>query len=65
MNFKEYINEASAAQAVERANELHNLLMNTDFIDKLKEAEMRTAKEIAKIFQQAINSIKGLKPHKK
>jgi hypothetical protein len=41
-------------------NELHNLLMKTDALDKLKEAGMKTQKEAAKIFQQAISLLKGL-----
>ena len=58
--FKEHLNEASASQAVERGKILHNLLMDTDAIDKLKDAHMKTQKEAAKIFQQAINLIKGI-----
>lgn len=61
MRFKDHLNEASAAQAVDRGNELHNLLMKTDALDKLKDAHMKTKKEAAKIFQQAINLLKGLK----
>jgi hypothetical protein len=61
VRFKEHIDEASAAQAVERATELHNLLMKTDALDNLKDAHMKIKKEAAKIFQQAINLLKGLK----
>jgi len=56
-----YLNEASAAQALERGKELHDLLMNTDSLENLKGAHMKTQKEAAKIFQQAINILKGLK----
>ena len=61
MSFKEYMNEASASQAIDRAKELHNLLMSTDSIDKLKDAGMKIQKEAAKVFQQAISLMKGLK----
>ena len=60
MKFKEHLDEASASQAIEREKTLHNLLMDTDAIEKLKDAHMKTQKEAAKIFQQAINLIKGL-----
>jgi hypothetical protein len=60
MKFKQHLDEASAAQAVDRGNELHNLLMKTEILDKLKEAGMKTQKEAAKIFQQAISLLKGL-----
>ena len=53
--------EASASQALDRGNELHDLLMKSDALDKLKEAGMRTQKEAAKIFMQAIKLLKGLK----
>lgn len=61
MRFKEHIDEASAAQAVDRGKELHDLLMNKDALDKLEDAHMKVKKEAAKIFQQAINLLKGLK----
>lgn len=61
MKFKEHIDEASASQAMDRGNELHNLLMKSDALDRLKDAHMKVQKEAAKIFQQAINLIKGLK----
>ena len=61
MRFKEHLDEASASQALERGNELHSLLMKSDALDKLKDAHMKVQKEAAKIFQQAINLIKGLK----
>lgn len=60
MKFKQHLDEASAAQAVDRGNELHNLLMKTDVLDKLKEAGIKTQKEAAKIFQQAISLLRGL-----
>jgi hypothetical protein len=56
-----YLNEASASQAMDRANELHNILMKKDNLDKLKDAGMKVQKEAAKIFQQAISLLKGLK----
>jgi hypothetical protein len=60
--FREYmLSEASASQAVDRGNELHNLLMKDDTLDKLKEAGMKTQKEAAKVFQQCIKLLKGLK----
>lgn len=55
------LTEASAAQALDRGNELHDLLMNSDALKKLKEAGMKTQKEAAKIFMQAIKLLKGLK----
>lgn len=55
-----YLGEASASQAVERGKELHELLMDTEALDKLKEAGMKTQKEAAKVFQQAIKLLKGL-----
>ena len=61
MKFKQHLDEASASQAVDRGNELHDLLMKSGTLDKLKDAHMRTQKEAAKIFQQAINLLKGLK----
>ena len=57
----EFLNEASASQAVDRGEELHDLLMNTDLLEKLKDAHMKTQKEAAKIFQQCIKLLKGLK----
>ena len=60
MSFKEYIlKEASANQAFDRAKELSGLLSGN--IESLKDAHMKTQKEAAKIFQQAINLLKGLK----
>jgi len=59
MKLKQHLDEASASQALERGNELHNLLMK-DALNKLKDAGMKTQKEAAKIFQQAINLLKGL-----
>ena len=61
MKFKEHLDEASAAQAIERAKQLSDLLMNTATIDKLQDAHMKTQKEASKIFQQGINLIRGLK----
>jgi len=60
MKFKEHLEEASASQAVERGKILQNLL-DTDAIDKLKDVHMKIQKEASKIFQQAINLIRGLK----
>ena len=57
---EKYLEEASSAQAMDRGNELHVLLMKSDALDKLKSASMKTQKEAAKIFQQAISLIKGL-----
>ena len=60
MSLKEYLlTEASANQAFERAQELSDLLAGD--MDGLKDAHMKTQKEAAKIFQQAINLLKGLK----
>ncbi len=56
-----YLNEASAFQAIERGKELHDLLMNSDSLENLKSAHMKTQKEAAKVFQQAISILKGLK----
>jgi len=61
MRFKEHLDEASAAQAVDRGNELHKILMDTDVLKKLEDAHMKVQKEAAKIFQQAIQLLKGLK----
>lgn len=61
MRFKDHLDEASAAQAADRGKELHKLLMDTDALDKLEDAHMKVKKEAAKIFQQAINLLKGLK----
>ena len=55
------LTEASASQALDRGNELHDLLMKSDALNKLKEARMKTQKEAAKIFIQAIKLLKGLK----
>lgn len=58
--FNEDINEASSAMALDRFDELYDV-MKTDTKDKLKEAGIKTQKEAAKIFQQAIKLLKGLK----
>ena len=58
---EKFLTEASASQAIERSKQLSDLLMNIDTTDKLKNAHMKTQKEAAKIFQQGINLIKGLK----
>ncbi len=60
MNLKEYLKESSASQALDRGNELHDLLMNSDALENLKKAGMKTQKEAAKIFQQVIKLLKGL-----
>ena len=52
--------EVSASQALDRGNELHDLLMKSDALEKLKEAGMKTQKEASKIFQQCIKLLKGL-----
>ena len=39
MRFKDHIDEASANVAIEKFDELHDILMKTDDKDKLKEAE--------------------------
>jgi hypothetical protein len=61
MRFKEHLDEASAAQAVDRGKELHDLLMKEDSLERLADAHMKVKKEAAKVFQQAINLLKGLK----
>lgn len=61
MRLKQHLDEASSAQAVTRFDELHDLLMNSDKKDKLKDAHMKVQKEAAKVFQQAINLLRGLK----
>lgn len=61
MRLENYINEASASQAIDRAEELHDILMNSDALENLKDAGMKTKKEAAKIFSQAIKLLKGLK----
>jgi len=61
MRFKEHLDEASAAQAVDRGEELHKLLMDKNALEKLEDAHMKVKKEAAKVFQQAINILKGLK----
>lgn len=61
MKLKEYLEEASANVAIDKFDELHDILMKSDAKSKLKEAHMRTKKEAAKIFQQAIQLLKGLK----
>jgi hypothetical protein len=61
MKLKDHlINEASASQAIDRANMLHDILMKGDSIEKLKDAGMKVQKEASKVFQQAINILKGL-----
>lgn len=55
------LTEASASQAFDRGEELHDLLMNSDALKNLKEAGMKTQKEAAKIFMQAIKLLRGLK----
>ncbi len=52
------LTEASAAQALDRGNELHDLLMNSDALKKLKEAGMKTQKK-RQNFMQAIKLLKG------
>lgn len=62
MRFKHHLlDEASAAQAVDRGKELHDLLMKGNALDKLEDSHMKVKKEAAKIFQQAIQLLKGLK----
>lgn len=61
MKLKDHlIKEASASQAIDRANMLHDILMKGDSIEKLKDAGMKVQKEASKVFQQAINILKGL-----
>jgi hypothetical protein len=60
MKFEKYIGEASASQAVDRGNELHDLLMNSDILEKLKDAGMKTQKEASRLFQQTIQLLRGL-----
>lgn len=61
-----YLEEASSMQSTYRYNELLDLLMQKDSmghidgLNKLKDASMKTQKQAAKIFQQAISLIKGL-----
>lgn len=57
---EKYINEASASQAIDRFEELNKLLIDNKK-EKLKDAHMKVQKEAAKIFQQAINLLRGLK----
>jgi hypothetical protein len=59
--YKKYIKESSSAMAIDKFDELHDVLMKSDAKERLKEAGMRTQKEAAKIFQQAIKLLKGLK----
>ncbi len=54
------LKEASSAEAIDRFDELYNLLGQTNK-EILKDAHMKTKKEAAKIFQQAIKLLKGLK----
>jgi len=60
MRLKQHLDEASSSQAVTRYDELHDLLMNADKKNKLKDAQMKVQKEAAKVFQQAINLLRGL-----
>lgn len=63
---EKYLEEASSMQSTYRYNELLDLLMQKDSmghidgLNKLKGASMKTQKQAAKIFQQAISLIKGL-----
>ena len=61
MKLKDFIKESSSAMAIDRGKELHKLLMNDRTLENLEEAGMKTKKEAAKIFQQAIKLLKGLK----
>ena len=61
MRFKEHLQEASAAQAVDRASQLHDILMKKETLEKLDNAHMKVKKEAAKVFQQAISLLSGLK----
>lgn len=58
-NFKDIL-EASSSDAIPRMEELSGLL-GPDFADKLDKADMKVKKQAAKIFQQAIALVKGLK----
>ena len=59
--YEKTIVEASAAQAVDRASQLHDILMKKDTMEKLEGAHMKVKKEAAKVFQQAIALLNGLK----
>ena len=59
MKLKDFIKESSSAMAIDRGKELNRLLNNK--LDVLEDAGMKTKKEAAKIFQQAIKLLKGLK----
>lgn len=61
MKLNKYISESSSAMALDRGKELHTILMKSDTLNKLEDAGMKTKKEAAKIFQQAIKLLKGLK----
>lgn len=57
------LKEASSAEAVGRFNELSKLLSGAEKLEnrgKLEDAHMKTKKQAAKIFQQAIQLLKGL-----
>jgi len=60
MKLEEYISESSSAMALDRGKELHSLLTK-EALEILKDSGMKTKKEAAKIFQQAIKLLKGLK----
>ena len=61
MKLVKYLDEASSSQAVPRFHELHDILMGSNPVEKLQTAPMKIQKEAAKIFQQAISLLKGLK----
>lgn len=62
MNLRDHLlKEASSAAAIDKFDELHDLITDTNAKNKLKDAGMRTQKEAAKLFQQAIRLLKGLK----
>lgn len=60
MKLEEYISESSSAMALDRGKELSSLLTK-EALETLKDSGMKTKKEAAKIFQQAIKLLKGLK----
>ena len=55
------LSEASSSMAMDKFDELHDLLMKNDAKEKLKDAGMKIQKQAAKTFQQAISLLKGLK----
>jgi hypothetical protein len=61
MDYEKYLNEASSSDALPRYNELVMIMKSGELAGKLKDAHMKTQKEAAKIFQQAISLLKGLK----